>query len=71
MALPIVGVLAAVGSSVATTVFAAALRMFTAKFVIKLCIKALDSWVVRTETKWDDKIWPDFKAALEAEIDSK
>lgn len=72
MAIPFVGFALKLGlgvaSEVGSTVLAAAMRAFTGKFFLKMAIKYLDGYVKRTETKWDDKVWPDFKAALEVEI---
>lgn len=57
-----------VGAEVGTTMVAAATRMFTAKFVVRLIIKLLDSLVARSKTKFDDKAWPPFRKALKEEI---
>jgi len=64
-------VVLAIGAEVGTTMAAAALRMFTAKFAIRMIIKVVDSIVERSATKLDDKAWPPFKEALQAEIGDK
>ena len=71
MAFPIIPIVLSIASNVGATVLAGAMRAFTAKFFIRMAIKWLDGYVKRTETKWDDNAWPDFRKGLLEEIGDK
>lgn len=55
----------AVGSAVVSSLVKA---LLTKRMIIKLMIHLVDYFVGKSETKADDKVWADFKRALEKEI---